>query len=254
MFRRLLIIAAAFPVLAIAQEDWAAIGHFAGDNASLGAPGRREQRIVFMGDSITQGWSEAVPEYFADGAYVERGIGGQTTPQMLVRFRVDVIDLEPEVVVILAGTNDIAGNTGPATNKMIQDNLASMAEIASANGVRVILASILPVYDYPWSPGLEPAPRIRSINGWLAQYAAENDHIFLDYHSSLVDDRGGMQARFTSDGVHVTPDGYVVMAELAEEAIDEALSRQRSQPGLIEFTPIQGCARTSGNRRGQSCD
>lgn len=254
MKRSLLALSIVVPGLVFAQEDWAAIGHFAADNEALGSPGRREQRIVFIGDSITQGWSDASPDYFADSAYVERGISGQTTPQMLVRFRADVVDLEPAAVVILAGTNDIAGNTGPATNKMIQDNIASMAEIATANGIRVVLASILPAYDYPWRPGLEPASRIVEINEWLADYAEANEHVWLDYHSALVDARGGMQQAYTTDGVHVTRAGYEVMAALAEEAIDQALSRPRSQPGTFEFTPIDGCARTTGNRRSRGCD
>jgi lysophospholipase L1-like esterase len=254
MVRRFLMISVLLPGIALAQEDWAALGRFAAENAALGAPDRREERVVFLGDSITQGWSDAAPEYFANKAYVERGIGGQTTPQMLIRFRADVVDLEPEAVVILAGTNDIAGNTGPATNKMIMDNLASMAEIAAANDIRVVLASILPAFDYPWSPGLEPAPRIREINAWLEQYAEDNDHVYLDYYTALADDRGGMQSRYTTDGVHVTRAGYAVMASLAEVAIDEALSRPRSQPGVVLFTPIQGCARTTGNRRSRGCD
>ena len=123
--------------VAMAQDDWANLGRFAAENAALGAPGRGEERVVFLGDSITQGWSDASPAFFSDRPYIERGIGGQTTPQMLIRFRADVVDLAPQAVVILAGTNDIAGNTGPATNKMIEDNIASMAEIAEANGIRV---------------------------------------------------------------------------------------------------------------------
>jgi len=254
MTRGLLMTTLLLPILASAQDDWAALGHFAADNEALGAPGRREQRIVFIGDSITQGWSDASPEYFADGAYVERGISGQTTPQMLVRFRADVVDLEPAAVVILAGTNDIAGNTGPATNKMIEDNLASMAEIATANGIRVILASILPAADYPWAPGRDPVTRIRAINDWLEAYAESNDHIYLDYYSAMVDDRGGMQAQYTTDGVHVTRAGYAVMEGLAEEAIDEALNRPRSQPGQLTFRPLDGCARTTSSRRRSDCD
>jgi lysophospholipase L1-like esterase len=254
MVRGLLMISLLLPTLVAAQDDWAALGRFASANEALGSPGRREQRIVFLGDSITQGWSDTSPDYFADSAYVERGISGQTTAQMLVRFRADVVDLEPAAVVILAGTNDIAGNTGDATNEMIEGNLASMTEIATANGIRVVLSSILPALDYPWSPGREPAPRIREINEWLQQYAEDNDHIYLDYYSAMVDDRGGLKAGYTTDGVHVTRAGYAVMEALAEDAINEALNRPRSQPGVLTFTPIQGCARTTGNRRSRGCD
>jgi lysophospholipase L1-like esterase len=255
MLRLLLAVLVLVPGLSLAQDDWANLGRFAAENESLGAPARSEKRVVFLGDSITQGWSDASPDYFAGRPYVERGISGQTTPQMLIRFRADVVDLEPAAVVILAGTNDIAGNTGPATNKMIEDNLASMAEIAAANGIRVVLASILPASDYPWRPGLAPAGRIAAINSWIRQYATENDHIYLDYYSALVDDRGGMQERYTTDGVHVRRAGYAVMEALAEQAIDAALERPRRSTGEIGFRPIEGCAPTAGRRRGgNNCD
>lgn len=254
MFRILIVVLILVPCLAMAQDDRAAQGRFAQENALLGPPGPDEMRVVFLGDSITEGWSDASPDFFADRGYVERGISGQTTPQMLTRFRADVVNLEPKAVVILAGTNDIAGNSGPATNQMIEDNLASMAEIAAANDIRVILASILPAYDYPWNPGLQPAGRIAAINAWLRNYAEDNDHIYLDYYSALVDDRGGMQERYTTDGVHVTAEGYAVMEELAELAIDEALERPRREPGRVGFRPIDGCAPTAGHRRASSCN
>jgi len=255
MMRLFAVVAVLAPGFAIAQDDWAGLGRFAAENEVLGPPGRGEERVVFLGDSITQGWSDASPGFFADRPYIERGISGQTTPQMLVRFRADVVDLAPAAVVILAGTNDIAGNTGPATNGMIEDNLASMAEIATANGIRVVLASILPADDYPWRPGLEPAGRIAAINAWLRNYAEQNDHIYLDYYAALVDERGGMQERYTTDGVHVSPAGYGVMEALAEAAIDEALERPHSQPGTLGFRPLDGCARTAGPaRRPQDCD
>lgn len=254
MIRKFVSLSLLLPGLVVAQEDWAGLGHFAAENAELGAPGRNEERVVFLGDSITAGWSEASPAFFDDSDYIERGISGQTTPQMLVRFRADVVDLEPAAVAILAGTNDIAGNTGPATNKMIQDNLASMAEIASANGIRVILASILPAEDYFWSPGVDPAPRIRAINEWIEDYADDEDHVYLDYHSALVAEDGGLQARYTYDGVHVTAEGYRVMEALVESAIDAALSRPRQTPDTLRFRPIDGCAPTTGSRRSRSCD
>jgi lysophospholipase L1-like esterase len=263
MMRLLFAVALLVPEFAAAQDDWANLARFAAENESLGAPARDEARVVFLGDWITQGWSDASPDFFAARPYIERGISGQTTPQMLVRFRADVVDLAPRAVVILAGTNDIAGNTGPATNSMIQDNLASMAEIAAANGIRVVLASILPAYDYPWSPGREPAGRIAALNSWIRGYAEANDHLYLDYYSALVDDRGGMQAAYTTDGVHVTPAGYAIMGQLAEQAIDTALERprrasetseDRGERSGIGFEPIDGCARTAGPRRSQACD
>jgi lysophospholipase L1-like esterase len=142
---------------------------------------------------------------------------------MLVRFRQDVIELRPAVVVILAGTNDIAGNTGPSTQSMIEDNLISMVELAKENGIRVVLASVLPAYDYPWRPGLEPAPKIVALNRWMRQYASAHDVVYLDYHSAMVDERMGLRAELTDDGVHPNDAGYRVMAPLAERAIAEAL-------------------------------
>ncbi len=152
-----------------------------------------------------------------------RGISGQTTPQMLVRFRQDVIDLKPAVVVILAGTNDIAGNTGPSTQAMIEDNLESMVELARANGIRPVLSSVLPAYDYPWRPGVEPAPKIVALNAWMKQYAAEHHVVYLDYWSAMADARQGLRPELTTDGVHPNEAGYQVMAPLAERAIAEAL-------------------------------
>jgi len=238
----------------MAQDDWANLGRFAEENAALGSPARDEDRVVFLGDSITQGWSDASPAFFEGRPYIERGIGGQTTPQMLVRFRADVVRLEPAAVLILAGTNDIAGNTGPATNEMIEDNLASMAEIAAANDIQVILSSILPAEAYPWRPGVEPAFRILAINRWIEEYADANDHIYLDYYAAMVNDRGGLQTAYTTDGVHVTPEGYAVMEQLAEEAIDEALDRDRRGSGSSFFRPLQGCARTTSSKRPVDCD
>jgi lysophospholipase L1-like esterase len=180
---------------------------------------------VFYGNSITEGWARHFAAMFPNKPYIGRGISGQTTPQLLVRFRQDVVALKPRAVVILAGTNDIAGNTGPSTLEMIQDNLASMAEIARANGIKVILSSVLPVYDYRWRPGLEPAPKIVALNRWMADYARRNGHVYLDYHSAMADDREGMRADLSYDGVHPNEAGYRVMAPLAESAIVAALSK-----------------------------
>ena len=208
------------------RTDWADLHRYQGANAKLSPPLKNENRVVFMGNSITEGWVRYFPAMFPGKPYIGRGISGQTTPQMLVRFKQDVVALKPKVVVILAGTNDIAGNTGPSTPEMIQDNIASMAEIAQANGIRVVLSSILPVYDYPWKPGLEPAPRIIAINQWLRSWAREHGAVYLDYHSAMTDERGGMREGLANDGVHPTEAGYRVMAPLAEKAISEALGKR----------------------------
>ena len=155
------------------RNDWADLARYRGANAALGAPKPGETRVVFMGNSITDAWAKSFPTMFPGKSYVGRGISGQTTPQMLVRFRQDVIALQPKVVVILAGINDIAGNTGPSTQAMIADNLMSMTEIAKANGIRVVLSSVLPAYDFPWRPGIGPAPKVVALNAWMRCYAAQ---------------------------------------------------------------------------------
>jgi lysophospholipase L1-like esterase len=208
------------------RTDWAYLEKYRADNATLGPPKPGENRVVFMGNSITEGWAKYFPTMFANKPYVGRGISGQTTPQMLVRFRQDVIALQPAVVVILAGTNDIAGNTGPSTLEMIEDNLASMTEIAQANHIRVVLSAVLPVFDYPWKPGLEPAQKIVALNTWMKRYAATHNAVYLDYHSAMADERQGMRADLASDGVHPNEAGYRIMAPLAERAIAEALRRK----------------------------
>ena len=180
-----------------------------------------------MGNSITDAWAQYFDSMFPGKPYVGRGISGQTTPQMLVRFRQDVIALKPAVVVILAGTNDIAGNTGPSTLEMIEDNLASMTELAQANGIRVVLSSVLPVFDYPWKPGLEPAPKIVALNAWIRNYATAHGAIYLDYYTAVADERGGMRSNLSTDGVHPNEAGYRVMAPLAEQAIARALKSGR---------------------------
>jgi len=168
-------------------QDWANLNRFKDTNMALGLLKPDEERVVFMGNSITEGWINTCPEFFADRLYINRGIAGQTTPQMLIRFRQDVINLKPKVVVILAGTNDIAENTGPSTLEMIMDNIKSMAELAKANGIKVILCSVLPVYDYPWNPGLNPVEKISSLNKMIQTYAEENGLLYLDYYSAMVD-------------------------------------------------------------------
>ena len=210
-----------------AKNDWPNFSRYREANEKLGLPAKDEERVVFMGNSITDGWIRISPEFFAGKSYIDRGISGQTTPQMLVRFRADVINLKPKVVLILGGTNDIAGNTGPSTLEMIEDNLASMAELARANGIKVILSSVLPVYDYPWKPGLEPAEKIVALNKWIKDYAAMNGCDYLDYYSSVVDERKGMKVAYSKDGVHPNKEGYKVMEVLAGKAINKALKHKR---------------------------
>src|SRR3954451_13006275 len=180
-------------------DDWPNLTRYREANAQLGPPKPGEQRVVFYGNSITEGWAPLFPKMFPGKPYVGRGISGQTTPQMLVRFRQDVVSLKPAVVVILAGTNDIAGNTGPSTGEMIEGNLASMTEIAKANGIHVVLSSVLPVYDYAWRPGLEPAPKIIALNKWMKRYAAKTGSVYLDYHTPMKDARDGLRADLTYD-------------------------------------------------------
>ena len=208
------------------RTDWAYLERYRADNAALKPPAAGENRVVFMGNSITEGWVKYFPAMFANKPYVGRGISGQTTPQMLVRFRQDVIALKPRVVVLLAGTNDIAGNTGPSTLEMIEDNIASMAELAHENGIAVVLCSVLPVYDYPWKKGLEPAPKIVALNAWIKEYAASHGAVYVDYHSMMADERQGMKAGLSGDGVHPNEAGYRVMAPIVERGITEALRRR----------------------------
>lgn len=205
------------------SQDWANLNQFQEANARVNTKDTVSNRVVFMGNSITIGWLNARPSFFEGKPYINRGISGQTTPQMLIRFRQDVIDLKPKVVVILAGTNDIAGNTGPSTIEMIVDNIKNMAELAHANGIKVILSSTLPVYDYPWRPGLEPAQKIITLNRHLRKYAAAHGHVYLDYFSAMVDERNGLPKKYADDEVHPTVEGYKVMEPLVEAAIAKAL-------------------------------
>lgn len=216
-------------------NDWPALARYREDNKKTAAPAKNEQRVVFMGDSITDSWDD--PRYggfFPGKPYVDRGISGQTTPQMLIRFRADVIDLKPKVVVILAGTNDLAGNTGPTTIQAITDNLMSMAELATANGIRVVFASVLPVSDYEMRDGKpivqtvrRPPAQILELNKWLKDYAAAHHHTYLDYFSAMVDDKGFLKNELSDDGLHPNAQGYVVMAPLAEAAIAASLKRRK---------------------------
>lgn len=201
--------------------QWAQLDRFREANATL--PPATAGRVVFMGNSITEGWAPRFAAQFPGKDYVGRGISGQTTPQMLLRFRQDVIDLAPRVVVILAGTNDIAGNTGPSTLEEIEGNVASMAELARANGIRVVLCSVLPVFDYPWKRGLEPAGKIMALNDWIRSYAAAHGAVYVDFHSAMQDERHGLRSELSGDGVHPNAAGYGVMAPLVERGIAAAL-------------------------------
>lgn len=205
------------------RTDWAQLQHYAQANAELPPPAPGERRVVFMGNSITEGWAPLFPALFPGKPYVGRGISGQTSPQMLVRFRQDVIALKPAVVVINAGTNDIAGNTGTATDEMIAGNIQSMAELARANGIRVVLTSILPASRFRWAPDVEPAPRIIALNRWIREYAQRIGAPYVDYHAALADSAGGLPAKYAADGVHPNEAAYRIMAKLVERGISEAL-------------------------------
>jgi lysophospholipase L1-like esterase len=214
--------------------DYAQLARYRADDERLAQSPARVPRIVFLGDSITDDWitkewqdtiSHSHTPPSADREYINRGISGQTTAQMLLRFRQDVIDIHPAVVVILAGTNDIAGNTGATTLTMIEDNLRSMVELAKANRIRVVMASLLPASDYPWRRGLQPAAKVRAVNAWIEEYAHTVGATYVDFHSRLTNAQGGMDAVFAADGVHPTAAGYAVMTNLALPAIDRALAK-----------------------------
>ena len=174
-----------------------------------------------MGNSITIGWLETNPEFFESKAYINRGISGQTTPQMLVRFRADVVDIQADAVIILAGTNDIAENTGPVTLKMILNNLKSMTEIAKANNIKVVLCSVLPAYEYPWSPNKKPNIKIPKLNNMIKDYAEKSQTYYLDYFSALENGNNGLKTDYTNDGVHLTAKGYSIMESILEDVIKE---------------------------------
>ena len=214
--------------VAIYTDDFGQLTRYREADAALGPPVAGEKRVVFLGDSITDYWK--LSDYFPSRSYINRGIDGQTTSQMLVRFRQDVIDLHPNVVLLLAGTNDIAGVTGPTRNEDIEANFASMAELAQAHGIRMVFASVLPAHDYTpdakESFALRPRERILALNQWLKNYCATNRIVYLDYFSALVDDRGMLKRELSDDGLHPNDAGYKIMAPLAEKAIQRALRKQ----------------------------
>jgi len=211
--------------IAIYTDDFGELKRYRDANAALAPPSPKENRVVFIGDSITDYWKLA--DYFPGKPYINRGVDGQTTPQMLARFRQDVIDLHPKVLVVLAGTNDIAGVTGLARNEDIEANYASMAELARAHHVRVVFASLLPAHNYTpeakESFALRPRERILALNAWLKDYCAKNGLVYLDYFSALIDDHGMLRRDLSDDGLHPNAAGYKVMAPLADRAIASAL-------------------------------
>lgn len=217
------------------KNDWPNLARYEKDNKTVAPPAKNEQRVVFMGDSITDSWDNPVNGGFFPGRpYVNRGISGQTTPQMLIRFRRDVIELKPKVVVILAGTNDLAGNTGPTTLEAIEDNLKSMAELATVNRIRVVFASLLPVSDHEIRDGKpliqtarRPPEKILALNKWMQEFARANHHTYLDYFSAMVDPNGFLKDELSNDGLHPNKEGYAVMLPLAEAAIQVSLKRSK---------------------------
>ncbi len=207
-------------------QDWANLNRFQKENSELTIPKTGEYRIVFMGNSITENWLKIRPSFFNNNSYVNRGISGQTTPQMLLRFRQDVINLKPTAVVILAGTNDIAENTGPRSIEMIVDNIISMTELAKANNIKVILCSVLPASDFPWRKGLEPAEQVIKLNTLLKAYANQHNLVYVDYFASMVNEYNGLKKELGTDGIHPNITGYLIMEPLIENAIAKALIKK----------------------------
>lgn len=206
------------------NKDWPYLQKYTKENEGVSSPKRDENRVVFIGDSITEFWSLLSPDFFVGKPYFNRGISGQTSPQILIRFRADAIALRPKLVVLLAGANDIAGNTGPSTLEMIANNLFSMAELAKANQIKIILCSVLPAFDFPWKTGSFPAEKIMQLNARIQEYAKEKDILYLDYYSEMVDSQKGMKTNYTDDGVHPNAAGYKIMELLVEKAIAFCLS------------------------------
>lgn len=215
-----------FFMTTINAQDWANLGRYQEQNAELLKERFPGDRVVFMGNSITDAWIKWHPAFFKDKPYVDRGISGQTTPQMLLRFRQDVIDLKPSVVVILAGINDIAGNTGPMTIDQTFGNIVSMAELAEANKIAVVLCSVLPAFDFPWNPGQYPSSKIIKLNKALEKYAKKNRIVYVDYYSKMVNDALALKEELGNDGVHPNSEGYDVMEPMVEKGIRKALNRR----------------------------
>ncbi|WP_242117859.1 SGNH/GDSL hydrolase family protein [Aestuariivivens sediminicola] len=204
-------------------QDWGNLKRYQSENLALEKPDPDVHRVVFMGNSITEGWKTLRPEYFSERPYINRGISGQTTPQMLLRFRQDVVNLSPSVVVILAGINDIAENTGPTTIEMIMDNIISMAEIARSNRIKVVLCSVLPAFDFPWRPGLNPSGKVIRLNALIQEYAKAHHLEYVDYFSAMADERNGLEQSLGDDGVHPNAKGYAIMERLLEKTLSRML-------------------------------
>lgn len=208
-------------------QDWANLKKYQQENLELVAKTTSEKRIVFMGNSITEGWLKVHPSFFQGKPYVDRGISGQTTPQMLLRFRQDVIEIQADVVVILAGINDIAQNTGPMTLEETAGNIFSMAELAKANGIAVIICTVLPASQFPWRPEIQPGPKIVELNAILSKYAKEHKIPFVDYYAPMVNDSLGLKIELGDDGVHPNEKGYMIMEPIIEKAISKILKTSK---------------------------
>jgi lysophospholipase L1-like esterase len=206
------------------NEDWPNLKKYAKADEELGIPSAGEKRVIFMGNSITESWGKIDSSFFINNSYIDRGISGQTSSQMLLRFRQDVINLNPAVVVILAGTNDIAENTGPISLKDILGNIVSMTQLAEANNIKVILCSVLPAIDFWWHHGLKPADKIIKLNTMIKSYCEENSIPYVDYYSKMVDEEKGLDKKYTKDGVHPTIAGYKIMDALIKKEIKTVLN------------------------------
>jgi|TARA_B110000914_G_scaffold7445_1_gene6240 lysophospholipase L1-like esterase len=205
------------------NQDWANLGYYEQKNKQLTKPSENGKRIVFIGDSITEEWGHLYPEFFSNNRYINRGIGGQTTPQILIRFKPDAIDLKPDVINIFAGTNDIAGNTGLSTVNMITNNIFTMAEVAMMRNIKVIISSILPAKIYPWNEDITDAPtKINFVNELIKEFVENNNLFHIDYFSHMVDENKGLKSEYTNDGVHPNEAGYKLMSGIAEKIVLQA--------------------------------
>ena len=215
-----------YTVIVAKAQDWADVKKYEVANAAIQSHATNEKRVIYMGDSITDFWISNDSVFFATKPYLDRGISGQTTGQMLLRFRQDVINLKPGVVVILAGINDIAENNGPEKLEDIFGNIVSMAELAKANDIKVVLSSLLPAFALPWRPAIDPLPKVNTLNEMIKSYAAKNHIVYLDYFTAMADSRGGLPANLSKDGIHPNLAGYKIMEPLADKAVNEALKKK----------------------------
>lgn len=227
MTKRILsVLILSFTICAAKAQDWANIKKYEEANSKVQPPSANEKRVVFMGNSITDFWINTDSAFFAGKPYFDRGISGQTTGQMLLRFREDVINLKPAVVVILAGINDIAENNGPSKLEDVFGNIVSMAELAKASHIKVVLSSVMPAFAFPWRPSINPVPKVKALNEMIKAYADKNNIVYLDYFTAMADSRRGLPANLSKDGVHPNLEGYKVMEPLAEKAIATAIKKK----------------------------